>query len=143
VDTVNLGEGVGLMLEQGTFHFCPPRSDPALIIFLALCHNGTRSQTCALHSPLLDEHLSQNQSSPEVPAPIPQILTFHQAPTRILAEMQELYAVEGEDSNRVSPRVIVWAGVTVRGVDHDGGEVCVWRRDQDLRSNEPRPLQFA
>ena len=107
VSTVNLGEGVGLIFEQGTFRVCPPRSDPALITFPALYYNGTRSQTCALHSPLPDEHLSQNQPFPEVLAPIPQILTFHQTPTRILAEMQELYTVEGEDSNRVSPRVIV------------------------------------
>jgi len=36
VGTVNLREGVGLALERSTFHFHPPRSDPALISYFRL-----------------------------------------------------------------------------------------------------------
>ena len=44
--------------------------------------------------------------------------------------------VESKDGDRISPWVVVCAGVTVRGVDQSGGEGFVRGGDQDLRSSE-------
>jgi len=77
MSTVNLGEGVGLVLERGTFYFHPLRSDPALISYFRLRSITGQEAERALHSALPDERLSQNRSSPEVLAPILQILIFH------------------------------------------------------------------
>ena len=54
--------------------------------------------------------------------------------------MQGLYAVKGEDSDRVSPRVVVWAGITVLGVDHGGGDL---RLEKGPRPPQQRTLLLA